>query len=260
MQWFHFSFRFNDLAESKPFSETLTPQGEWSFPKPSSSWLSLWLGSTLAVSLGLFISGCQEPKARTYTEVAFKPNAAPASMMGAGEPMVGGSVPPMMNSNPVNIKVTWKLPETWAIKDSANAMRIGSFSVPDPKLANMGEMDPRAVDVSVIQLAGDAGGLKANLTRWMGQIGLKASPEEMDDMIKSAKHFNTKTKQDGIFVDFTEKLSGDMTQSKSIFGAIIQTADYTVFVKAMGEIERVVKVKAQIKAFCESLVISGPKA
>jgi len=224
--------------------------------------VSLVLPILLGAGLGLILTGCQEPKPRTYSEIAFKPNPAPAGGMGGpmmgGGPMGAGAMPPM-NASPVDIKVTWTLPVGWVVKDSANGMRIGSFGAPDPGLENTGELDPKAVDVSVVQLAGDAGGLKANIQRWMGQIGLKATPEEMDELIKAAKHFKTKTGQDGMLVDLTDKLSGDMTQSKSIYGAIIATADYTVFVKAMGEIERVVKLKPQVKAFCASISIVGPQ-
>ncbi|HKP95962.1 MAG TPA: hypothetical protein VJ385_09425 [Fibrobacteria bacterium] len=210
----------------------------------------------------LGLPGCREGKARTYTEVAFKPLVPPMAMAGGAGGMgaMGAAGMPPMNASPVDIKVTWELPESWLVKDSANAMRIGSFAASDPSLAHMGEPDPRAVDVSVVQLAGDAGGLKANIQRWMGQVGIKATPEEMDEFVKAAAHFKTKSGQDGLYVDLTEKLSGDMTQSKTIFGAVVQTAEYTVFVKGMGEIAKVIAQKPLIMAFCKSLRIEGPKS
>ena len=221
--------------------------------------LPIFLGLPVAVAaLGLL--GCEETKPRTYSEVVFKPLAPPMAMGGGmAGPMMGGgmgAMPPGM----MNIKVTWVLPESWLVKDSANAMRIGSFAASDPALANMGEADPKAVDISVVQLGGDAGGLKANIARWMGQVGLKATPEEMDAFIKAAAHFKTKTGQDGMYVDLTDKLSGDMTQSKTIFGAVVQTSEYTVFVKGMGEISKVAAQKPLIIAFCKSLKIEGPKS
>ena len=214
----------------------------------------------VAIGPALGLSGCEETAPRTYTEAAFKPLAAPgmAAPMGGMGAMSGAGMPPM-NTSPVDIKVTWKLPENWAVKDSANAMRIGSFAAQDPALANTGEIDPGAVDVSVVQLAGDAGGLEANIVRWMGQVGLKATPEEMAEFIKAAAHFKTASGQEGMYVDLTDKLSGDMTQSKTIFGAVVQTAEYTVFVKAMGEHAKVVAQKTQVEAFCKSLKIAGPK-
>ncbi|MEO7425834.1 MAG: hypothetical protein ABI036_11655 [Fibrobacteria bacterium] len=226
--------------------------------------LSAWILGGLT-SL-IFLTGCEESKARSYSEVVFKPLAAPPGMPGAMGPGGMGNAGAMgagmggMNTSPVDIKVTWVLPESWLVKDSANAMRIGSFAASDPKFADMGEHDPNAVDVSVVQLAGDAGGLKANIARWMGQVGLKATPEEMEALVKTAPHFKTKSGQDGMYVDLTERLSGDMTQSKSIFGAVVQTNEYTVFVKGMGEISKVVAQKPLIMDFCKSLKIEGPKS
>jgi len=199
--------------------------------------------------------GCGgDPQPRTYSEVAFKELAQPAARAGGM-----GALPPT-NASPVDIKVTWELPETWLLRDSANAMRIGSFAVPDTQFAHMGEADPGALDVSVVQLAGDAGGVPANIARWMGQVGLIANREELQAFIDAAPKLKAKTGQQGIFVDFTDRLSGDMTQSKSIYGAIISTPAYTVFVKAMGERERLIRAKPAIKGFCESLSISGPEA
>jgi hypothetical protein len=112
----------------------------------------------------------------------------------------------------------------------------------------------------VVQLAGNAGGLAANIHRWNGQIGIKMSAEEMDEFVKAAKHFRTASGQDGMYVDLTDKLSGDMTQSKTIFGAVVQTEEYTVFVKAMGEQSRMAAQKPLVMDFCKSLRIAGPKS
>jgi len=224
------------------------------------------------LSIPFLLLSCQDPKPRTYSEIIFRPltNAMSGGpMMGgpmspgapsAGAQATGAMGPGMMNTSPVDIKVTWTLPDTWVVKDSAKGMRIGSFGIPAPELAHTGELDPRGVDVSVIQLAGDAGGLKANVMRWMGQVGIKATPEELEELLRKASHIKTKTKQDGLVIDLTEKLSGDMTQNKTIYGVIISTADYTVFIKAMGEIERVTKNKNEIKTFTESIAITGPQA
>ncbi len=241
--------------------------------------------SVLTIAFGaLVFSACQDPGPRSYTEIAFKPNPSPqpqggapsagpmmdpamgeaggtagaGPMSGPGGPMAGG-MPGRMMAPATDIKVTWKLPSNWVVKDSANGMRIGSFGIPDSALAYTGELEPEAVDVSVVQLSGQAGGLKPNIMRWMGQIAIKASADELDAFIKAAPHFKTRSGQEGMYIDLTEKLSGDMTQNKSIFAAIVQTADYTVFVKAMGEIKRVIHIKPEVKKFCLSLKIESSK-
>jgi hypothetical protein len=216
---------------------------------------ALLLGFLLA-ALGV-LAGCEADQPREYTEVAFKPLAA-GPMGGMGSMPGGGAMPPMA-SPPADIKVTWKLPEGWVPKDSSNGMRIGSFAAMDPKLAQSGEIDPNAVDVSVVNLAGTAGGLEANIRRWMGQVGLKATAEEMAAFVKQAPRFKTATGQTGLFIDLTGMLSGDMTQSKTIYGAIVQTEEYTVFVKAMGDFAKVKEQKPQVAALAKSLRIEGLK-
>ena len=154
----------------------------------------------------------------------------------------------------VPIKMAWTLPDGWVDQPEGDPLRVAGFLAPSPELAHTGEMDPQAVDVSLVQLAGDAGGLDANVVRWLGQIKIPASYAEQ--AIAAAKPIQTATGQKGIVVDFTDMLSGDMTQSKSIIGAIIQSNGYTVFVKAMGEKDRLVKIKPQLLQFCDSLKIT----
>ena len=215
-----------------------------------------------AVALLVGLTACREDQPRTYKEVAFKPLARAGSV--TGDAMAGtgpgsmGMGGPMANASPVDIKVTWKAPEDWLRRDSAGTMRVGSFAIPDPKLANTGEADPKAVDVSVVQLAGTAGGLEANIARWMGQVGLIATRPELEEFIKAAEKLKIKSGQEALIIDLTSKLSGDMTQSKSIYGAIIMKPEYTVFVKAAGERTRLVAEKNRLKAFCESLAIQEP--
>ena len=189
--------------------------------------------AALAASAGL--TGCHgDPEPRRYREIAFKSKG--------GAPQ--GEAP---------IHLSWTLPDGWADQPEGDPLRLAGFWAPDPSLAHTGEMDPLAVDVSLVQLAGDAGGLDANVVRWLGQIKIPASYAEQ--AIAAATPVRTATGQKGILVDFTDMLSGDMTQSKSIVGAIIQGDGYTVFVKAMGEKDRLLKIKPQLLQFCDSLKI-----
>jgi hypothetical protein len=85
------------------------------------SWKSAIFGPVWAFFASFLLGACNsEPKPRTYSEVPFKENARPGS--GQGVPGMG-ALPPT-NASPVDIKVTWTLPESWMIRDSANAMRV----------------------------------------------------------------------------------------------------------------------------------------
>jgi hypothetical protein len=60
-------------------------------------------------------------------------------------------------------KYTWDVPTEWKTVP-ASGMRLASFS--------WESSDKSLVDISVVVLNGDAGGLAANINRWRGQIGL----------------------------------------------------------------------------------------
>jgi hypothetical protein len=195
--------------------------------------VSALLASALLLSGGLF--GCnREPVARHYKEVALKTRK--------------GSL-----QSEAPIQLEWVLPDGWVDQPEGDPLRVAGFWAPDPALAHTGEMDPQAVDVSLVQLAGDAGGLDANVIRWLGQV--KIPPTFAEEAIAAAVPVRTATGQSGIVVDFTDMLSGDLTQSKSVVGAIIRGEGYTVFVKAAGEKDRLKKIKSQLLEFCAKLSI-----
>lgn len=149
--------------------------------------------------------------------------------------------------------ISWKLPDGWSIQPEGDPLRLTGFWAPDPELAKAGQADPDPVDVSIVQLGGMAGGLRANVVRWLGQIGVPAT--QAPAAIAAATKVKTATGQSGVVVDFTGMLSGDMTQSKSIVGAILEVDGTTVFVKAMGEKSKVARLRPQLIEFCEHLSI-----
>ena len=110
--------------------------------------------STAALLLSLaLLPGCGRGEVQTY--IAPKDPAAPpptASQMAMGQAPDSGPAP-----------VHWKLPQGWLELPPAQ-MRVGSFSV-------TGDKDQKA-QVSIIPLAGTAGGDLENVNRWRGQVGL----------------------------------------------------------------------------------------
>jgi len=183
----------------------------------------------------LILAGCQrEPEPRQYREIVTR-----------GENF-------SLQGNP-QADMSWTLPEGWSIQPEGDPMRLTGFWAPDPDLVKTGESDPKPVDVSIVQLEGDAGGLEANVTRWLGQIKVPSSFAKQ--AIAEAVPVRLASGQQGIVVDFTAFLSGDMTQTESIIGAIVTVEGTSVFVKAMGGRDRLQRLKPQLIAFCESLSV-----
>jgi hypothetical protein len=201
--------------------------------KPILSRIS-FLGAALAACLTVFACNSGDPEPRRYREIALK----------SKDGKIQGEAP---------VALSWTLPDGWVDQPEGDPLRVAGFWAPHPDLAHTGELDPEAVDVSLVQLSGDGGGLDANVVRWLGQVKIPSSFAEQ--AIAAAVPVKTATGQNGIVVDFTDMLSGDMTQSQSIVGAIIQGEGYTVFVKAMGQRERLKLIKPQLIEYCAKLSI-----
>lgn len=189
----------------------------------------------LCICICLLAACNREPEPRRYQEVVSRSG--------------GGGL-----QSQSSLHITWTLPDRWLVQPEGDPLRLTGFWAPDPEVTHTGEADPRAVDVSIVQLDGTAGGLEANVTRWLGQIKVPASFTAQ--AMKAATPIRTSTGQLGLLVDLTGMLSGDITQSQSIIGAILEGDGYTVFVKAMGERRRLVKIKPQLIEFCRNLSIA----
>jgi len=200
--------------------------------KPNSRVLSLF---ALPVLAGL-LTGCnREPEPRHYREVITR-----------GEVALQGKP---------RIDMTWTLPAHWTVQPEGDPLRLTGFWAPDPARAAAGKTDPNPVDVSIVQLAGAAGGLEANVTRWLGQV--KIAPSFTQQAIEEATPIRLASGQEGIIVDFTGLLSGDLTQTESIMGAIVPVGETTLFVKAMGGRSRLQRLKPELIAFCQSLSVGS---
>lgn len=188
------------------------------------------------MALGLF-AGCQgEPEPRVYREIVTR---------GENSTLQGNA----------RAHMTWTLPANWTVQPEGDPMRLTGFWAPDPARVAAGEPDPKPVDVSIVQLEGDAGGLTANVARWLGQIKVPASQAEK--AIAEATPVRIGSGEQGIIVDFTNMLSGDLTQTESIIGTIVTVGETTVFVKAMGGRERLQRLKPELIAFSKSLSVGS---
>lgn len=184
-----------------------------------------------------FLSACKDDsQPRRYREIVAR---------GEGASLQRGSLS----------QIRWKLPEGWTIQPEGDPLRLTGFWAPDPELLSAGKPDPDPVDVSIVQLGGMAGGLQANVVRWLGQIGVPAS--QAPGAIAAATPVTTATGQHGVVVDFTNLLSGDMTQSKSIVGAILEVDGGTMFVKAMGQKPKLARLRPTLVEFVKNLSLGG---
>ncbi len=181
-----------------------------------------------------FVTGCDgKPQVRHYTEITIESASTSPSDPHIGMDMGMGSDMPTANDAMKN-KLTWDTPKGW-VQEAGGPMRLATL-----KLAN----DPEAFDCSIIALPGAAGGLEANLKRWMGQIQIDPTPEAFSRFIKASK---------GNIYDFAQLQSGASQETTSMIAAMIEIDDTTVFVKFKASIAVVKKHRAAFLTLVKSV-------
>jgi hypothetical protein len=122
--------------------------------------------------------------------------------------------------------LAWGCPEGWN-EEAGTHMRMVSFH----PIA-----DPKAIDCYIIALSGPAGGLEANLERWLGQLGIQASDDNMRQLTSSAQILKTKDGLDAKVFDFTILQTQGSPSDQSMIVAMIPLDKTTVFIKMTGSI------------------------
>lgn len=163
------------------------------------------------------------------------PGAPPLAAPAAGAPAMDPSAVPPPPASP---EIRYTTPEGWEAR-TAGGFRIASFAVPGSE----GE----AADVSVITLAGPAGGELANVNRWRGQVGL--APVAPDALGQTARSLAAPA---GTFR--IHRLDGPSGQS--ILAAILPAGERTFFIKMTGPTRLVASQQAAFEAFLQSLQIA----
>ncbi len=203
----------------------------------------------LALLLAL-IAACQDD-AVTHTRIA-KPTAsppaaaapsAPAVQMPAPMPPMGGAamagdVPPPPKPNGA-AKLDWSLPNGWT-QAQTGGVRFATLKA--PVAGNL--------DISVVVLAGPAGGELANVNRWRGQIGLP--PLEEGALAAVRKGVPSKAGNVSLY-DFTS----EGTQKTRLVAGIVVSDDNSWFFKMTGDSEAVAKALPDFMHLLQSLRASG---
>ena len=179
-----------------------------------------WILGVLVVLL----SSCQgAPQERHYTEETME-------------------APSVNTSNRV-LGLSWDVPEGWR-QEGADKMRLATFREAS---------DPEAIDCSIVSLEGAAGGLEANIKRWMGQIELTASTKDLAFFIDSAPSISIQSGQKARVYDLARLKFTDDLIGKTMLVVMIELSQSTVFVKMIGSFEAVKKNKNNFFKLIESI-------
>jgi hypothetical protein len=115
-------------------------------------------------------------------------------------------------------------------------------------MASFGTTTPNStVDVSVIQLAGDGGGVGPNINRWRGQIGLPAASE---DEIKAS----LKTSKCALGDIQWVSLEAISPNDNGFLVAMLNNGSGVLFVKLAAPSQDLAALETSFVKFCESLM------
>ncbi|HMJ06523.1 MAG TPA: hypothetical protein VK474_09740 [Chthoniobacterales bacterium] len=136
------------------------------------------------------------------------------------------------------------LPPGWKEKP-LTPMRVASF--------NVSAANGKEVDVSVVSLAGMAGGNLANVNRWRDQV--KLPPIDESALQQAAEHVNANG-HDYLLVDLASAGPvGEKNEKQRILAAILDGGERAWFIKMIGEDEAVASQKDGFIDFLRSLKI-----
>jgi hypothetical protein len=139
----------------------------------------------------------------------------------------------------------WDTPEGWSEVPKTSSMRLATFAI---------KSQGKQAICTIIPLRGEAGGLKANVTRWLGQVTGSTGPpgdtDKVSQLLDKQERFLTKGQFPAVLIDYTMVTSNP--SDPSIMAAVITVYGNSVFIKMMGEKSLLKKNKTKFKALCQS--------
>ena len=139
-----------------------------------------------------------------------------------------------------DISLKWVTPAGWQ-ESPGSGMRVATFAGPN-------------VETTIISLGGNAGGLQANVVRWLRQIEIvDLSTPELDKILAAQENL---TSQGGFAVtvfDLNPWAKQKTTSQNSMMAAIVNVDSSTVFIKMTGDTAAIDKNREKFIQLCQSL-------
>ena len=136
-------------------------------------------------------------------------------------------------------KFYWEKPESW-IESEGSSMRLATFQVP---------YSSGYAELSVSEIGGDGGGIKANVNRWRKQLGL--SEQSISEINASANYYTNLLGRYSVF-----KIINKENYDNAYVCAIMPWNDLTIFIKLYIPKIGIYETENDFINFCQSFSIS----
>ena len=122
------------------------------------------------------------------------------------------------------------------------------------RLATITHPQSPGLEISIVSLSGAAGGLSANLNRWMKQIDLPELKEPaLEEFLSKQKTFKTQGGLTCLLVDFTTLQPQEDLSLPGMLVGVVEIPEQTVFVKMTGPLSVLNQNRDAFEALCQSL-------
>lgn len=193
----------------------------------------------MAIGAGVSSCGRDIDAVRSYEEIHVRDTAPELS----AETLPGNAESPPP-APAVAGALRWSTPEGWE-ETPGTGMRLASFKIGDTD--NSGQC-------TIVILSGAAGGLEANVKRWIGQLGLQVPEgDAFRTMMDRQETLTTRGGFPGVLVDLIELSDAQPGASESMIAGVITAGARTVFVKFTGPVALLNKEKENLASLCRSL-------
>lgn len=222
-------------------------------------WITFLTCFALVASLLIFTGCGKESKVRKYKEktasgsphAGVKGHASQGKTASPGEKMpVNGGTPGhgMGTSHAARSHFSWKTPDGWTEKQGGGGLRLATFTV---------QSGDETATCTIIPLKGEAGGLAANVQRWMGQILPTGDEAEagLKKVLDAQEKFLTDGKFPAALVDFTPVTPKGT--DKSILATVVSVQGNSIFIKMVGLKSLLAANKEKFKALCMSFSVKA---
>lgn len=194
----------------------------------------LWRSALAAAALLMPACDVRSPTWREYEEYTSRTAPPHTHRMPAG-----GPGEPAAQPGPLK----WSTPAGWR-QQAATGMRIASFHI---------ESSSRTGLCTIIQLGGAAGGVDANVRRWIDQIGQpEPAAGDFDAFLSRQERFKSEGGLDCTMVDLTT-LGDQGPDQDSMLGAIFPMGGVTAFMKFTGPVALLKEQRAAFAGLCRSI-------
>jgi hypothetical protein len=223
--------------------------------KPKSPYIQLSSFVVLLLISGIS-GGCgQPPLTRNYEEILIdskvekRSDATEMGEMPNDDVHAKLKMDPMTLSQPIMNSVaptplSWSTPSGWN-EIKGDGMRLVTFTTLDKEFP---------IETSIVSLAGPAGGISANITRWLKQLNLPdPSGQELDDFMNRQEKIKILSGLTAQLVDFTQWQKDAPPQTSSMMAAIIEQENSRIFVKMTGAKSGILQNTDSFKSLIQSL-------